>query len=65
MSAIFCSASLVPGIRRRSTTAVVIDSTMRCVLLGLLSLALARTLLARGAGRTTCRGGGWRDMGGG
>ena len=30
MSAIFCSASLVPGISRRSTMAVVIDSTMRC-----------------------------------
>ena len=30
MSAIFCSASLVPGIRRRSTIAVVIESAMRC-----------------------------------
>ncbi len=29
MSAIFCSASLVPGISRRSTMAVVIDSMMR------------------------------------
>jgi hypothetical protein len=31
MSAICCSASLVPGIRRRSTMAVVMDSTMRSV----------------------------------
>ena len=31
MSAIFCSTSLVPGIRRRSTIASVIDSTMRSV----------------------------------
>ena len=34
MSAICCSASLVPGIRRRSTMAVVIASTMRWVLPG-------------------------------
>jgi hypothetical protein len=31
MSAICCSASLVPGISRRSTMAVVMASTMRCV----------------------------------
>ena len=60
MSAIFCSASLVPGIRRRSTIAVVIDSTMRCVLVP--ASALARGLLVFAEGRTTCRVGLLRGM---
>ena len=55
MSAIFCSASLVPGIRRRSTMAEVIDSTMRCPCWCQAS-TLARGLLFAGL-RTTCREG--------
>ena len=47
MSAICCSASLVPGISRRSTMAVVMESTMRCV--GPAALGSARPGDTRGA----------------
>ncbi len=60
MSAIFCSASLVPGISRRSTMAAVIESTTRCVLRAPGVTPAADADLA--TGRTTRRLGALRDM---
>ena len=71
-SAIFCSASLVPGIRRRSTMAAVIDSAMRCVMSPGSALLLLRRAAplrsaagarAATAGAMRCRRVGERGMG--